>query len=202
MKYALLTLCCVVSFNALSQTTYLADIAFYTDIGYGGAEASCKAAHLEYNGWQMSHAQYAWVADAFTVPAGTVWAFDTVIVYGYQYGSTTTSPFLNCNLQIYNGTPGLGGTVIWGDTSTNVLASTGWTGIYKVDTFSSDNGLNNVNRPIMYLKLYLATPATLSAGTYWLSWSSAGSVSNSCVAPDKVLPGRINPTGQTARGLP
>jgi hypothetical protein len=201
MKSTLFLLCCIVSFNTFAQTTYLADTAFYTDIGYGGAEASCKAAHLAYNGWQMTRSQHFWVADAFTVPSGTTWTFDTVIVYGYQYGSTTTSSFLNANLQIYNSTPGLGGAVIWGDTVTNVLVSTGWTGIYKVDTFASDNGLNNFYRPIMYLKLYLAAPPTLSGGTYWLSWSVAGSLTNSCVAPDKVLPGRINPPGQTARGV-
>ena len=75
----------------------------------------------------MDRTQEAWVADAFTVPAGATWKFDTVIVYGYQYGSTTSSSFTGCNLQIYNDTPGVGGVVIWGDTSTNVLVSTGWT---------------------------------------------------------------------------
>ena len=194
------TLCVLVSFGSSAQVVYLADTAFATDIGFDGAEASCKAVHLEYNGWNMNRAHNQWVADVFTVPTGHIWAFDTVIVYGYQYGSTTTSSFLNCNLQIYDAAPGLGGSVIWGDTSTNVLVSTGWTGMYKVDTFTSDNGLNGTFRPLMYLKLYLATPPVLGPGSYWLSWSSAGSLTNNPVAPDKVLPGRINPSGQQGRG--
>jgi len=197
----LFCICTIVSFSAFSQVVYLIDTAFFTDIGYGGAEASCKTSHMEYNSWSMNRVLDEWVADVFTVPAGATWKFDTVIVYGYQYGSTATSfPIPDCNLQIYEGTPGLGGSVIWGDTVTNLLVSSGWTGIYKVDTFVADNGLNSTERPIMYLKLYLAAPPVLTAGTYWLSWSCAGTSSvNPPNAPYKVLPGRINPPGQMGR---
>ena len=191
-------ICTVISFSAFAQVTYLADTAFTTDIGFGGAPASCVAQHEFYFGWQMGRAQNAWIADVFTVPTDSTWVFDTVIVYGYQSGSGTTSTFLNCNLQIYQGTPGLGGTIVWGDTSTNVLSGTGFTGIYRVDNVPSHGGLTNSTRPIMYLKLYLASPPHLGAGTYWLSWSTAGSLAaNSC--PDKVLPGRLNPAGQSGR---
>ncbi len=193
--------CIMISSVTKAQVTYLADTAFTTDVGYDGAGASCRAPHTEYFGWQMGRAQGSWVADVFTVPPSATWAFDTVIVYGYQYGSGTTSTFLNCNLQIYQGTPGLGGTVVWGDTSTNVLNSTGFTGIYRVDTFAADGGLTSTNRPIMFLKLYLSPAPILTEGTYWLSWSSAGSSASIPDAPDKVLPGRINPSGQTARQL-
>lgn len=183
-----------------SQTTYLTDTAFTTDIGFGGAPASCKAPNMEYTGWQMTRAQNVWIADAFTIPTGSAWTFDTVIIYGYQYQSGIVSTFLDCNLQIYNGIPGLGGSVIWGDTSTNVLVATGWTGIYRVDTVASHGGLTSQNRPIMFLKLLLSPAPTLSSGTYWLSWSSQGSIINATTdAPQKVLPGRVNPTGQTAR---
>ncbi len=200
-KFLLLTLfCAFVSIKGISQTTYLSDTAFTTDAGFGGASASCIAMHEYYFGWQMGRAQNSWCADVFTVPTGQTWLFDSVIVYGYQSGSGLTSTFLNCNLQIYKGTPGLGGTIVWGDTGTNVLSSTGFTGIYRVDTVTAHGGLMGTNRPIMYLKLYLATPANLPAGTYWLAWSTAGSLpANSC--PDKVLPGRLNPPLQTARQL-
>ena len=199
-KLLLLSFCLFFAACGFAQTTYLADTAFTTDIGFGGAGASCVAQHGFYFGWQMGRATDAWVADVFTVPSGATWTFDTVIVYGYQTNSGTTSTFLNCNLQIYQGTPGLGGTVVWGDTSTNVLSSTGFTGIYRVDTVTAHGGLLGAGRPIMYLKLYLATPPHLAAGTYWLSWSTAGSLTaNSC--PPKVLPGRLSPTGQSGRQL-
>jgi type IX secretion system substrate protein len=196
MKNIMFILLCALSVNADSQTVYLADTAFYTDIGYGGAAASCIASDCNSYGWGMDRESHVWLANEFTVPAGAMWIFDTVILYGYQIGSTTTSGFLNCNLQIYNGAPGLGGTVIWGDTTTNYLNSTGFTGIYRV----SAGNLTDVQRPVMYLKLYLNTPPRLVAGTYWLSWSAAG-VIHQDASPDKVLPGRINPSGQMARQL-
>jgi len=187
--------------TASAQITYLTDTALITDVGYEGAPASCRAYHDRYFGFDMNRAHDQWSADVFTVPAGSTWKFDTVILYASQYGSGTSSTFLNCNLQIYNGTPGLGGSVIWGDTVTNVLAATGFTGIYKVDTLTAHGGLLSNSNPIMYLKLYLSPAPVLSAGTYWLSWSAACSGGNSPFSVDKVLPGRINPSGQMGRGL-
>ncbi len=195
----------IFSFSVFAQKVYLVDTAFTTDIGFGGAPASCSAPHMLYNGWNNTRAKSEWVADVFTVPNDSTWVFDTVIVYEFKYGSSPSYTFLNCNLQIYSGTPGLGGTVIWGDTSTNVLCSTGFTGIYKVDVLpidSSAGGLTGNKRPIMFLKLHLSPAPRLSAGTYWLSWSAAGpSIStNNENSPQKVLPGRVNPSGQMGRG--
>ncbi len=199
--FLLSIICCAISFRSYSQRVYLADTAFTTDVGFGGAAASCIAPHMYDDGWQMGRPQSTWLADEFTVPSDSTWVFDTVIVFGYQKGSGTTSTFLNCNLQIYSGTPGLGGAVIWGDTLTNHLVSTGFTGIYRVDTITANGGLTSTYRPVMYLKLYLPAPPVLTAGTYWLSWSAAGSLAVAPASPDKVLPGRINPSGQVARQL-
>lgn len=192
----------VISSNVNSQTVYLADTAFITDRGYGGAEASCvfKPGGF-YLGWEMGRAQDAWIADVFTIPKGETWVFDTAIIYGYQRGSGLTSTFLNCNLQIFKGTPGLGGTVVWGDTSTNVLSNSGFTGIYRVDTTAASGGLLNNTRPIMYLKLFLSPAPSLGEGTYWLAWSTSGSLPIIPNCAEKVLPGRINPSGQSARQL-
>ncbi len=203
MKKLISFLCAILTFQANAQTVYLADTAFVTDPGYGGAPASCKTNGMMYNGLNMERTQSVWVADAFTVPIGATWTFDTVIVYGYQYASSPlSSPFISCNLQIFNGTPGLGGTVIWGDTVANRLSSSAFTGIYKVDTFSSDGALLSIKRPIMALKLHLSPAASLTAGTYWLCWSAAVSSSpttNPAVTPYQVLPGRLNPPGQMSR---
>jgi hypothetical protein len=197
----LISICCtIVSLHASAQTVYLADTALVTDVGFGGAPTSCKTNGMVYNGLSMERTNGVWVADAFTVPAGDTWVFDTVIVYGYQFGSSLSSPFMYCNLQVYNAAPGLGGTVIWGDTITNVLSSTAFTGIYKVDTLAVNGGLMATNRPIMYLKLHLSPAPRLTAGTYWLSWSAACfTTSNSAVTPYQVLPGRLNPPGQMSR---
>lgn len=200
MKKLLPLFCSIALSGAQAQTVYLADTAFVTDVGFGGAPTSCKTNGMIYNGLNMDRTQGTWVADAFTVPAGATWIFDTVIVYGYQYGSTLTSPFMSGHMMLYNGIPGAGGTVIWGDTLTNILSSSAFTGIYKVDTIAANGGLMSTNRPIMYLKLYLSPAPRLSAGTYWLAWSAACFITtNSAVTPYQVLPGRLNPPGQVSR---
>lgn len=190
-------------YSVSAQRVYLADTAFATDVGYGGAEASCEYTGGYVGGWTMYRGEDIWLADSFTIPVDSAWIFDTVIVYGIQRYSGTTSTFLDCNLQIYNSSPADGGRAIWGDTVTNVLASTGFTGIYRVDTSASLGGLTGTDRPIMYLKLYLNLAPVLSAGTYWLSWSAVGTLSDSSTttSPPKGLPGRINPPGQGGEQL-
>jgi hypothetical protein len=199
MKKLLLlsAICTVISFSTFGQVTYLIDTAFTTDIGYDGAPASCVFTGGTATGLIMDRSVGIWVGDAFTVPAGSTWTIDTVILYGIQRYSGTTSTFTSCNVQIYNEEPGVGGGVIWGDTTTNVLVSTGFTGIYRVDT-NAAGGLMNTVRPIMYLKLHLSPAPVLRGGTYWLSWSTLGTLSSAYTTgcPPKVLPGRINPPGQ------
>jgi len=201
MKHLILSfIVTIIACNTYSQTVLLADTAFITDRGYGGAEASCKSNGMIDNSVNMDRVRGTWVADVFHVPAGITWVVDTVILYGYQYGMRLPSTFTNCNLEIYDGMPGAGGKVVWGDTVTNLLNSTGFTGIYKVDTFAADSGLLSTKRAIMYLKLYLPSAPSLGAGTYWLSWSATcTSTITSATCPYKVLTGRINPPGQMSR---
>ena len=179
-----------------AQTTYLADTAFTTDVGFGGAPASCVYTNGYYTGFWMDSNRHYSLADIFTVPFDSTWAFDTVILYGFVTNNSTISTFTNTFLEIYNGIPGSGGSVIWGDMTTNRLVSTGFTGIYRVDTI---DGLNYTGDAIMYLKCYLSPAPKLTSGSYWLRWSTlrSGPWYGNC--PPKVLPGRINPPGQEGR---
>lgn len=193
-------LCCLLvlaaAMCATAQTNYLVDTAFTTDVGFGGAPASCVYNNGYYTGfWMDSNRNYS-LADIFTVPLDSTWAFDTVILYGFVTNGSTTSTFTKAFLEIYNGIPGSGGSVIWGDMTTNRLVSTGFTGIYRVDTI---DGLNYTGDAIMYLKLFLSPSPVLSSGSYWLRWSTirSGPWYGNC--PPKVLPGRINPPGQEGR---
>jgi hypothetical protein len=72
--------------SANAQVVYLADTAIITDIGYGGAPSSCMANGPIYNSWGMNRAHSVWLADQFTIPTDSTWVFDTVILYGYQFG--------------------------------------------------------------------------------------------------------------------
>ena len=198
-KILFLFIASMVSWGAFSQTVYLADTAFTTDVGFDGAPASCVFTGGYYTGFYMDSSKRFSLADVITVPLSSTWSFDTVILYGFQDGSTTTSPFTAAYLQIYaGGAPNAGGTLVWGDTITNRLVSTGFTGIYRVDTFSSSGGIDGTLWPIMYLKLHLSPVPNLTTGTYWLRWTTKAGGAGRINCPPKFLPLRINPPSQQA----
>lgn len=159
--------------------------------GPGGADESLlQDSTLAMGTFGFAHASSGLfrVADDFTVPAGG-WNIDSITFYAYQTGSTTTSTITSLNLQIWNGQPGLmGSSVVWGDTTTNVLSATTWSGIFR-GLLSAPGA---TNRPIM---ANTATVGTfLPAGTYWLDWRCGGSLGSGPWAP----PITIN--GQTSTG--
>jgi hypothetical protein len=194
----LFVLCFIMHPSTYSQTVYLADTGFVTDIGFGGAPASCvfKPGGGKV-GLIMDNSTIFRLADTFTVPVGSTWTFDTVVIYGYQIGSTTISPFTAGYLRIYKDDPE-NGVLVWGDSVTNVMVNTGFTGIYRVDTTLSAGGLNSNQRPIMFINLHLSPAPVLNAGGYWLVWSASASGSGTIACPVKVSPGRVNPANQHA----
>jgi len=113
------------------------------------------------------------MADDFMI-TGEVWSVSNIEFFSYQTGSTTTSTFTGVYVQIWNGQPGTpGATVIWGDQTTNRLASTNWTNIYRVQTI----GASQTTRPIM--KIVASTPGlTLNPGPYWVQFSASGTLAS------------------------
>jgi len=124
------------------------------------------------------------VADEFTVSA-TAWTIDSIIIFGYQTGSTTaTSTFTSANLRIWDGSPGTSSNIVWGDITTNRLTNSYWSGVYRV--LESDQ--SGTTRPIF--RLVCATPGLmLSNGTYWVDYQTAGSLSSGPWAPPIVILG-------------
>lgn len=128
------------------------------------------------------------VADDFTVPAGG-WNISDITFFAYQTGSTTTSTMTTLHLQIWNGVPGdVGSSVVWGDLTTNRLAQTTWSGIYR----GQESLPGATNRPIMANVVNVNT--TLAPGTYWLDWRTGGSLGSGPWAPPVTI------DGQTATG--
>ncbi len=141
--------------------------------GVGGADLSeLIAGQTSWgSGFQMTIPNS--VADDFTVPAGETWTVDGFLFYGYQTGSPVSpSTFTDVIARVYDGDPASGGTVIqdlW--TSGDVtLASSSWSGIYRV----SNGVLDNTDRPIMRLVCEV-TAFELTEGTYWIEWATGGS---------------------------
>ncbi len=132
------------------------------------------------------------VADDFTV-TGSGWLINTITFFGYQTGSTTTSTFTSLNLRIWDGPPNQGGSmVVFGDTTTNRLASSTWSNIYRaLDTTPTDS-----TRPIM---ANVATVNTfLPAGTYWVDWQANGTLASGPWAPPVTIAGQTGKPGANA----
>ncbi len=106
------------------------------------------------------------LADEFEV-TGT-WIVNSITVYGYQTGSGPPSTLTGVYMQIWDGNPTSGGSVIWGDLTTNIMSSTEWTNVWRV----LESGPTE-NRPIMQVVADLGGLA-LNAGTYWIEYSLDG----------------------------
>ena len=156
--------------------------------GVGGADESVlQSVTLGMNTLGFGHQVSAGnrIADDFTVTDSAGWDVSTITFFAYQTGSPTTSTITAVNLQIWDGPPDAGGTVIWGDTATNVLATTIWSNIYRVSETTSGT---SADRPIMANTVTVNT--TLPAGTYWLDWQTDGTLSSGPWAPPITINGQ------------
>ena len=159
--------------------------------GGGGADASALQTALGMGtygfGAQLSAGNR--VADDFTITDPAGWQIDTITFFTYQTGSSTTSTINALNLRIWNGPPNdPASTVVWGDTTTNILTSSTWTNIYRV----TDTTMSDTTRPIMACVGTLNT--ILPAGTYWLDWQFGGTLSSGPWQPPVTI------LGQTTTG--
>lgn len=121
------------------------------------------------------------VADDF-VNTDCNWVIDSIVFFGYQTGSTTTSTFTGVNFRIWDNVPdAVGSNVVYGDTTTNRMTRSVFSGVYRV----TETTHGNSTRPIM--RNVCTTPGlTLNAGTFWLDWASLGSLASGPWAPARV----------------
>src|SRR5690606_10697133 len=140
--------------------------------GAGGNAASVlESTILSTYGYGAQQSADNRVADEFVVPASG-WTVDSMTFYAYQTGSTTTSTMTGINVRIWDGVPGAAGSnIVFGNTTTNVMASTGWSGAYR----SIDTNLVDSTRPIMSVVADIGGLA-LSGGTYWVDYQFNGSL--------------------------
>ncbi len=162
--------------------------------GFGGADASAlqsvSGPALTTYGFGAQQTAGNSMADDFTV-TGT-WTLNTITFFSYQTGSTTTSTITGIYAQIWNGAPNAGGTVVWGNLTTNLLASTTFTNIYR----SIETDFLASNRPIMEVVANVAG-CELSSGTYWVQYQFTGSLASGPWAP----PISIWDQGETGNAL-
>lgn len=128
------------------------------------------------------------VADDFTVTQNG-WQIDQVHFFAYQTNATA-STITAVNLQIWDGVPGAAGSnVVWGDTTTNVMTATAFSGILRVT--NTTTGTSNARQIAVST---VDVGVTLAPGTYWFDWQSDGSAASGPWAPPITIKGQ-NTTG-------
>jgi len=149
-----------------------------------GAPSVCNSAA----GYQCAVSNQTRLTDDFSVPAGQWWTVSSVIVYGYQTGSTTTSTLTGATLRIWNGRPGdATSTVVFGDALTNRLQSTVFGSMFRTfntTTPATCGGAStspDQERPVMANTI--AVGITLSPGTYWVDFDMTGSLGSGPWSP-------------------
>jgi hypothetical protein len=166
--------------------------------GAGGADESIlQSTSLGMNvlGFGIQFGSGNSIADDFTVPAGETWDITDMTFFGYQTSAPSSGSITGLYIQIYNGQPGAGGSVIWGNLTTNVLSTTGFSNIYRL----SETSPGSTARAIQAITGTVVT--SLPAGTYWVEATFDGSASYSGPwAPPVTVVGQTN-TGNAVQGI-
>lgn len=145
-------------------------------------------------------------ADDFNVPVGQTWTINQVIVFAYQTGFVgATSPITAATLRIWNGRPGdAGSTIVFGDTTTNRLASSTNSNLFRI--FSSVVGVGAnppsvpaTNRIIWQNNITVSPAAVLTAGQYWIDWNTTIGATTAHFAPTATVVGTRDTPGSNAR---
>ncbi len=161
--------------------------------GFGGADESV----LQLSNLGMTTLGTRSTSPEFRVAEDARFSTDVLIeritLFAYQVNSGSTSTMTDANLRVWDGVPGEPGSqVVFGDTSTNQLVSTEFSGIYRV----FDLTLGNDARPIM--TLVIEPNLFLERGTYWFDWQLDGSVDNGPWIPHVTIAG-AEKTGNALR---
>lgn len=187
----------VFSFAALSSAQVAIDngpFETHSNGGPGGAPRSVlqNDAPLLLNvfGFGCQSSSNNHVADNFVVPALNKLIVQGYNIFAYQTGATGNT-INTVRAQVLNGAPNAGGTVVFGDLTTNLYASTTSTNVYRVDATSTPTS----NRLIHRVAATVAVPQTLNAGTYWLNYQLSGTAASGPWAVPVTILGQGGKTG-------
>jgi hypothetical protein len=179
-------------FDALQAGTFAAagllfdngPLASCESCGSHGAPASVlqnQSLGMSSLGFSVNTSQYR-LADDFEV-TGNGWHIDHLVFYAYQTNSGTNSTISRATLRIWDGPPGeTGSNVVWGNTISNRILSTDWTGAYRISETA-----NGTARPIM--AVLLEVDEFFSSGIYWADVAMAGTLASGPFVPPVTIPG-------------
>lgn len=133
------------------------------------------------------------IADDFTIPAGESWAIEAFTFFAYQSFAPSAGTITGVTFRIWDGPPlAAGSNVVFGDTTTNRLTTTGFANLFRV----VEGAFTNTDRAIQ--ANVCEVDLNLDAGTYWVDIGVSGSASFSGPwMPPVTIPGQ----GNTGNGM-
>ncbi len=166
--------------------------------GAGGASASAvqTTIGLNFYGITCDGEANTRVADDVVVPSGETWTVEAIRFLGFVSGSgTSTSTIKGVTLRVWDGVPGAGGQIVWGDVTTNLLAGEAFTNTYR----TLDTNLVDPLRPVF--QLVCITPGLVLTGgkAYWLDYQYQLSGPGLGRVPIVTLLGQLGKPGGNAR---
>jgi len=144
-----------------------------------GADRSAIGVSLGNFGWNSGLFR---IADDFT--AGSSWTINSIRLYTYQTNATA-STITGATVRLWSGAAG-SGSVLFGDTTTNLMTSTSLSNIYR--TTNNDN--SSTTRRIQFVNIS-GLNWSIGPGSYSLDWGLTGSLSSGPWIPE------LTPLGAT-----
>lgn len=134
------------------------------------------------------------MADSFTLDNDAEIA--TMEFYSYQTGAANPPSIYSIFLQVYDSDPSAGGTVIWGDMTTDRYVESMMTGGFRV----LETTLNDTTRKVEVI-VAGTDGLSLEAGTYWVEVSLLGMESSGPWGPPITITGEAT-TGNALQKTP
>jgi hypothetical protein len=147
-----------------------------------GADRSAIGFGGDYFGWNSNINLTYRIADDFT--AVSSWTINSIRLYAYQTNATA-STITGATVRLWSGAAG-SGSVLFGDTTTNLMTSTSLSNIYR----TANNEYKGTTRRIQFVNI-TGLNWSIGPGSYSLDWGLTGSLSSGPWIPE------LTPLGAT-----
>jgi hypothetical protein len=136
------------------------------------------------------------IADDFTIPVGQTWDITNIMTYAYQTGSAAnTQPINGGSINIWNGAPNAGGTII----ATGTFGGSANTNLYRLfNTTTPAPGTAPGTTRLLREVTWNFSGVSLAAGTYWIDFQYIATNGGTVFAPSITLPGTRGLNGWNA----
>lgn len=132
------------------------------------------------------------LADDFTITQ--LEQINAVVVFAYDTGSASNPVFNAANLRIWDGIPGdAGASVVFGDTTTNRLASVTPQNIFRVTQTTT-----GTTRHVQAIRIDVNPPLQIGAGTYWVDFQYTAADGSGGFVPPVTIYGQAGKAGANA----